>query len=712
MRAPGRGRGTTAARVLAVLLTGLLAARLWYLQVPMSEHYQRLAADNRVQELVVPAARGQILDVQGRPLVRNRTELVVSADYHALAEQSDGGEEVLRRVAAVLDADPGELRDRTRLCGDGVPRPCWPGSPYQPVTLAEDVEPRRAMQIMERREAFPGISAQSHSRREYPYGEYAAQALGYLQPVTEQELVDREEPHTRFTGVEQAGRTGVEAVYDAELRGDPGVRRLAVDRSGAVTGTVGESSPKAGHHLVTSIDAGVQAIAEEALAAGIERSRDAGHPADSGAVVVLDVREGRVVALASAPGYDPDVWHGGIDEESYTRLLSPEAGEPLLSRAVQGGYPPASTFKVASLAAAVADGYPLDGTYDCPGSYRVGDREFANYGGGGHGSLTLHEAIVLSCNTVFYRFAHEQWLRDGGERPDPDPADPMTAMAKRFGFGEPTGIDLPDEAAGRVPDRRWKQEHWENTREEACDRAEHGYPEVEDPDRARYLRSVAREHCAEGDEWRAGDAANFAIGQGDLLVTPLQLARAYAAVANGGTLHEPRIGRALLAADGSAVVPIAPGAARELEVEDRTLAYLRDALSAVPGEGTGAGAFAGFPLDELPVAGKTGTATLVGQRESAWFASYAPADAPRFAVVALLSQGGTGGTYAAPVVREVYEGVYGLSAVGSAPGEEGEDAGPALPQGVLPEELPRVRPDGTITAPGGAPAAAVVGVAD
>ncbi|MDS1271119.1 penicillin-binding protein 2 [Lipingzhangella sp. LS1_29] len=686
---PGRGRGgILAVQIVAVALLLALTGRLWYLQVPMHEHYRERAAENRIQELVVPAVRGSVLDAAGRPLVQNRSELVVSGDYHELAAREDGGDEVLRRLAELLDEPYAQLRKRTRLCGPDVQRPCWPGSPHQPITLAEDVSPQRALQILERQEDFPGISAQQQAVRDYPLAESAAQILGYLQPVTEEELAERDELRTAFTGVDQVGRDGLEAQYDRELRGEPGLRRLAVDTHGNVTQTLSDDAPVPGSHLVTSLDSEVQRVAEEALRDGIQRAQDAGDPADSGAAVVMDVRDGSVLALASVPSYDPSVWDGGIDQDTYEELLGEEAGQPLTSRAVHGEYPPASTFKVSSLAAAVAGGASLDGTYGCPSSYQVGDRAFENYESSSYGSISLHQSIVVSCNTVFYRFAHEQWRADGGTDPTGDPDDHMVRTAEDFGFGEPTGIDLPSEAGGRIPGREWKQEYWEATREESCTAAEEGYPDVDDPVHERYLRAVAAEHCSDGYVWRAGDAANFSIGQGDVLVTPLQLARAYAAIANGGTLYEPRLGRALVSADGSEVQEIEPREAGQLPVDDTTLGYLQRALADVPEAGTAAGAFADFPLEQFPVAGKTGTATQTGYEPSAWFASYAPADEPRLAVVAYVAEGGTGGSVAAPVVRDIYTQLYG---------QDGTDG--VLPGGEPLVELPEVQPDGSVEAP-------------
>ncbi|SHJ87001.1 penicillin-binding protein 2 [Nocardiopsis flavescens] len=685
---PRLGRtGLVLAQVLVVALFAALGVRLWYLQVPMADHYRELAVANHHQRLVVPATRGQILDATGRPMVSNRTELVVSADYHELLGMDDGGQRVLSDLSGVLDVPVEELQQRMRLCGPEVERPCWPGSPYQPVTLAEDIDPSVALQIMESSDDFPGVTAQAQAVREYPNGARAGQILGYLQPVTQEELEAREELRTQFTGIDQVGRDGLEAIYDAELRGTAGVRTLGVNNHGEVMDVISDQQPEAGMHIVTHLDMGVQKIVEEALAEGMEAARPR-YRADSGAAIVMDVRNGGIVAMASLPTYDPAIWQGGIDQRKFDELLSAEAGEPLLSRAVQGQYPPGSTFKVSSLSAAVENGYSLRSTYACPGSVNIAGQNYENYAGGGHGTLSLHQAIVVSCNTIFYNFGYQLWVKDGGLEPEGEPREAMAEMARGYGFGAPTGIDLPYETSGRIPDREWKRTFWEETRENNCRRGEEGYPDIAktDPSHASYLKLLAYEQCVEGFQWRANEAVNFAIGQGDVLVSPLQLVRAYAAIANGGTLYEPRVARALVSADGEVVREIEPVVAGRVPVGDETIAYLQDALEEVTKTGTGGGAFGDFPQDEVSIAGKTGSADAQNRQVSSWFVSYAPADDPRFAVVVFVSQGGTGGVTSAPIARKIYEGIYGF----------GDRGGPALPGGEPRADLPVVRPDGSI----------------
>ncbi|MEV3921718.1 penicillin-binding protein 2 [Actinomadura coerulea] len=675
--------------VLVAALLLVLIGRMWALQVLEGEHYRAVAAENRTRDIVVPATRGMILDDRGRPLVRNRSALVVSVDRTTLSRQKDGGQTVLKRLAAVLGTSEEEMAKRIRLCGPGIKRPCWPGSPYQPIPVEDHVDPKRALQIMERQEDFPGITAQVQAVRDYPQPEGArpAQLLGYLQPVTQEELDKRKGLKvTGYSGVDLVGRDGLEAQYDSALSGEPGFRKVLVDSQGRVTGTAQEQPPTAGSNLVTSIDAGVQGAAEDALKHAIDGARKQGRPADAGAAVVMDVRTGRMVAMASYPTYDPGIWTGGISQDEYDALLGKKQGEPLISRVTQGMFAPGSTFKISSVSAAVEDGNSLTGTYDCPGSYNVGNRAFRNFEGEELGAMSLHTALVKSCDTIFYRFAYQEWQRDGGMKPKKNPSDPMVKMARNYGFGSRTGVDLPSESEGRIPDRGWKKDFWDVTKAANCKGAKTGYPEVAktDPARAAYLKAVATENCTEGYVWRPGDAANFSVGQGDVLVTPLQLVRAYAAVANGGRLLTPRLGVAVVRPDGSIVRRIDAPQPRRLPVEGKVLKYIRESLAEVPKSGTASGAFSGFDFKRVDVGGKTGTAEVYGKQDTSWFASFGPVDKPRFAVVAMVSQGGQGAQTSAPAVREIWEAMYGT-----------KDRKAILQDGRLPSELPRIPAEGT-----------------
>jgi penicillin-binding protein 2 len=514
--------------------------------------------------------------------------------------------------------------------------------------------------------------------RDYPRGTLAAHLLGYLGPISPEETGTPEYEGVAATAL--VGRAGVEATYDEALRGRDGVTRLLVDRTGNVAGTEGRTPPRSGDTLVLSIDTKVQAIAEKALQSGIDRARSlrargSGLPlvADSGSVVVLEAKTGRVVALASYPSYDPAVFVGGASPQAYAELVDEERGAPLVFRAIQGAYAPASTFKVISTVAAVQSGdYPLDGRFPCPGVY--GPTGQRNFDSAALGFVDLRQSLVKSCDTVYYKFGYEQWQRDGGNDPVAKPKDPMVRMAQAFGLGSRTGIDLPSERRGTIADREYKQRLWEETRANRCKGAVN-------PELSESRRRANAEYCEDGNRYRGGDATNFAIGQGDTLVTPLQLATVYAAIANGGKVLEPHVGRALLSPTG-AVREIAPKVRATVPVDQEVLSFVREALAGVtqPG-GTAAGAFADSPVT---VAGKTGTGEVSGKQDTSWFASFAPAEAPELVVVGMVSQGGTGGTVAAPMVREVYDGIYG-------PG--------GLPGGKLASTLPVLRPDGSVATP-------------
>jgi penicillin-binding protein 2 len=519
------------------------------------------------------------------------------------------------------------------------------------------------------------VQADVETIRAYPspYGVNAAHVLGYLGPVNDAELKAQALrlilPEAKLQRTDLVGRAGLEYQYDTLLRGFPGVRKVNVNRSGIVTGTVSETAATPGDYLVTNIDARLQAVVEQQLLAAIYRARSQtetnGTPlrADSGAAVVLDVRTGAVLAMASYPTYDPSIWVGGITNAELKQLLNPINGEPLISRAMQGGYPPGSTFKLSSAAAGLRTGVGPSNLIPCPPALQIGNRAFKNFESESYGAITLSRAIEVSCDTVFYRIAYDNWLRDGGNHPIAEPKDALINMALAFGFGSRTGIDLPSEASGRIETRQLLTDTYKNMKDVYCSRAKSGYPEVAktDPTRAAYLKAIASDNCANGALYRGGDAVNFAIGQGGTLATPLQLAVAYAAIANGGTIYAPQVGKGALKPDGSTVAIFAPKVVGHLPLSQQ-IAYLDSAFQGVVTNGTASGVFVGFPLGTIPVAGKTGTAQMPGKMQpTSWFASFAPVNNPEYAVVMMVSQGNTGAGTSAPSVRSIYEAIYGIT---------------------------------------------------
>jgi penicillin-binding protein 2 len=646
---------------IVVCLLGTLLGRLTEVQVGQRDDYLRAAATVNTRQVVQPSVRGRILDAGGKPLVDNVSAATVTIERGTLLAADDEGRDLVTRVATVLGLPPEQLWGRTRPCGtSGAPRApaCFNGSPYQPIPVATGVDERRALSLLEQPGRFPGVAVVAEPVRHYPHpgGVNASQLLGYLGRATGEEVSTSA---GRIAATDLVGRAGLEGQYDAVLRGVNGRTTLSVDPRGVVTGRLSGTDPVTGDDVVTHLSAPIQAASERALADAVAAARRAGQRADSGAAVVVDVTNGAVVASASYPTYEPEVWTGGISQRDLDAITDPAAGTPLVNRATSSLFPPASTFKVVSLPAAIEAGNSLTGTYDCGSSYRVGNRDFQNYESRAYGRIGLRRAVVISCDTIFYQFAYHSWLAQGGLSAATDTRDPFVSMARAFGLGRATGVDLPGESAGRIPDRQWKQATWAATRTQTCAHARTGYPDVAatDPARAAYLKALAVENCASGFQLRPGDAANFAIGQGDIAVTPLQMAQVYAAIANGGTLWRPQLAAAVRTPDGRTVRTMAPQRAGTVPLGATMRAFLDDALRGVVVEGTAAGAFEGFPLATYPVAGKTGTGEVFGQQATSWFASYGPATAPRYAVVVVVNQGGTGGATAAPAVRAIWDAI-------------------------------------------------------
>lgn len=637
-----------------VLLVSVLLGRLTQVQVVAPA--ARGAGPTRVLE--VPALRGEILAADGQVLVDNRATTTVTLSRTVLLNSKDGGRALLQRVAAALHQPYTVLLQRTTLCGTNgsAPAPkCFTGSAQAPIPLAQNVAPTTALALVQRPELYPGISVVDEPERWYPMsgGLNAAQVLGYL---TRSSSTDVRDPGTSPL----VGTSGLERQYETALSGRPGQQRVSIDGRGAVTGIASTTPATPGENLVTHLVPSIQLAAERSLARSIVADRKRGNPADNGAAVVLDVRTGAVLAAASYPTYDPRVWSGGISSAELAALEKPSAQAPLVDKVTAGTWAPASTFKVVSLPAAFALGGTKTRLYDCSPSFLVGDRVFHNDAGTPVGQITLRRAVTISCDTVFYRFAYQSWLAQGGLSNRNDAHDPFVRFAHQYGFGRPTGIDLPGEASGLVPDRAQQAASWAATRAVTCKAARTGYPQVTDKARRKYLTEVAKENCATGYLYQPGDEANFAIGQGSVAVTPLQLAVAYAAVANGGTLWTPHVGAALQTAEGRTVRRIAPRKAGSIGVSAGVLAYLRSALRQVLTKGTAANSFAGFPLKSYPIDAKTGTGEVLGKYSTAWFATFGPATMPRYAVVAVVAQGGSGNNGASQIARGIWDALIKL----------------------------------------------------
>jgi penicillin-binding protein 2 len=661
-RAFHRGRrnvsiGPTWTLIVVVLaLGGILLARLVQWQALEQGDLTRQAAQANTREVREPALRGRILDANGDPWAGNGATTVVTVDPGALAESEDEGRALIDRVARGLEMDPAVLWGRTRLCGtEGAPAPprCFSGSPFRPVVIARDVEPVTALSLVERPEDFPGVRVQSQPIRDYPADDVnAAHLLGYLGVPSEEEVATADPPLSPDAVV---GRAGLEAVYDAELRGQPQRTVLSVDPRGIVTGEVSREPAVPGLDLRTHLDPQIQSRTETVLRQTVRAARAGGRPASAAAGLVMRVEDGAVLAAASWPTYDPAIWASGISSADYEALVDAEGGQPLVNRVIAETYPPASTFKAFSLPAALASGVDPEQEYSCPGAVQIAGTRFTNFRSRAYGELDLQRILEVSCDTVFYRWAYDSWTDLGGLSAERDLRDPYILLAEDVGFGRRSGIDLPGEVTGTVPGRRTSREAWERDKEQICERAERGYPEVRNRQRRTFLERSATENCAEGWQYRAGDAVNFAIGQGDLAVTPVQLASAYAAVANGGTVWSPQVAAGTQRLDGTPVEDFPAQRAGRVFWDEEALEVVRRGLLGVNTDGTGAPAFEGFDLQSYPVAGKTGSAEALGARSTAWYASYGPAPEPEYVVVVLVEEGGIGGEVAAPAARQIWE---------------------------------------------------------
>ena len=677
--------------VVQILIVSLLLAllgRLFYLQIAAGPKYRDAALSIQSRDVVAPANRGLIVDSSGVPLALNKVGLAITIDRIEIDKQPDKGVAVMQRLAKLLKLNYNDVFTNTRLCGElpvGQRAGCWTGSRYQPIPITKEADPDIALQIVERPDQFPGVDAQPISIRSYPglVDVNAAHVLGYVGPLTEDDLANSSKQYFRS---ESIGKAGLEIQYDSYLRGVPGIRTLIVDRKEVITRESQNTKPVAGDHLVTSLDIRLQAAAEKALEDAVKRGRANGYTSDSGAAVVMDIRTGRILALASYPTYDPNAFEKGLTVQQASDLFSEKKSVPALNRALQGLFAPASTFKTVSVVAAAAAGYDLQASYNCPSEVQVGTRAFQNYDSKNQGRMNMKKAVAVSCDTIWYKIAFDEWLRDGGLRPKSSPNDYFFKAAEAFQITEKVGIDLPSESKSRLADRDYKKSWFEQNKDFYCNYKTRATKAQQTP----FLIQLAAENCVDGDKVRAGDAVNFSIGQGDTVVTPLKLTQMYAAIGNGGTIWQASIAKAIVKTDGTVIKTIAPNKLGTLTTAPSTVKFLQGALREVVVSGTGAGVFAGFPVE---VSGKTGTGQVFGRNpngtlkdDTSWFASYAPSKKPRFAVVMMVGQGGFGASTSGVGVRQIYEAIFGVKGNKVVPGAA------IYPNGKPPTDLPKISP--------------------
>ncbi len=590
--------------IVFIAALGILLLRAWSMQILAAEEFASAAEENRVTEILVDAPRGRILDRNGEPLLTNRSTLGVTVEPSA---QED--EEMLYRLSVVLDMPYEEVMERVLSKREAA---------LQPRLIGVDVPMSTVAYLAEHAHEYPGVEVSVMPAREYPFGTLAAHVLGYIGEISEEGLKSPE--MERYVLGDIVGKAGAERQFESVLRGDKGYRRLEVDAVGKVRRVIEEGDPVPGQDVMLTLDVEVQQVAEEALENALKDSHaDDYVNARAGAAVALDVRTGEVLAMASVPTYDPALFIGGISASDWEALNAEKSEYPLNNRVIQASYPPASTFKAITGLAGLEYGVTsLGHSYYCAGRWTKMGEDWAKYcwNRRGHGAIGFTRGIADSCNVVFYEIGYEFYKRDKEE---------LQAFSRRFGLGSRLGIDLPGEVEGRVPDAAWKAQY------------NLDYPEYR--------------------MWLPGDTVNVSIGQGDLLTTPLQMAAVFAGIANGGDVMRPHVLKEVLDAKGQSMHTVEPEVAFSTGVSDAHLRTMHQALLAVTEQGTGASAFRGFGER---VAGKTGTATVAGRDEYAWFTAYAPAGDPRYAVAVVIEQGGHGGAVAAPAARQILSALLGL----------------------------------------------------
>jgi penicillin-binding protein 2 len=632
---------------LAIAVFATLFLRLWSLQILNGEQLLRASQNNQLRDVRIQAPRGPILDRNGQKLVTNTPGLAVQIRITDLPKKRHVRLRELRALAHVVQVPALQIGATIRRHRN---------DPLTPVKVKDNVPKALAMYIQERSEDYPGVQIVRSYLRYYPYRELAAHVLGYVSEISADQL--KSLSNQGYRGGDTIGQTGIESHYDSYLRGAPGLAELRVDSLGRPIGSVvTRTPPRSGDAVRLTLDVKLQKAAEGALRYGIDRARNSAcygcWNANGGAIVALDPRDGSIRALASFPTYRPSLYVGrvrqsALDAAGLTSRSARSMNYPALDRAIQASYPPGSTFKPVTALAAMQEHIlqPYE-SLACTGTYEKNGQTFKNWDPFVNEAMTLPTALARSCDTYFYQVGYRFY----GMPADRGPR--LQAWASRFGFGQRTGIDLGSESSGLLPTPDWRKK--------------------------TFTRKTDPGHWQIDSLWKPGDSIQLAIGQKDLLVTPMQMARFYAMVANGGKLVTPHL---LLDVEQPSsngqpgrVVPTAPPPAPEqTNVDAQALAVVREGLYEATHStlGTSSAIFGSFPV---PISGKTGTAEkLIDPGDGyprnfnqSWWCGYGPSDSPDLVVCALIENGGHGGDAAAPAALKVFEAFFGKQATQTGP---------------------------------------------
>ena len=578
--------------LLVLLVFTFLTYRLWTLQILQGQRYTVMSEHNRIRLERVPAVRGMVFDRKNRLLINSRP----SFDVRYLADDSRDRETTLRRLAEMVDGNEERFLEAVHHSK---------GS--KGVTLVRDVDWPSVVAVETHRPDLPGVYVSVRARRSYLTDQMTSHVLGYLGEINTRQL--RELRRRGYRSGDEIGQAGLEKRWERHLAGRSGGEKVEVDATGRKVRVIDRHKATPGHNVVLTLDMDIQRVAYAAL-------KD-----KEGAIVVLDVNTGAVLALVSTPAFDPNSFARGMTPGEW-RQLAADSENPLHNRALQGHFPPGSTFKIVTALAGLQEGVisPKQ-TLFCGGSYKVGNRVLRDWKKYGHGHMNMHQALVQSCDVYFYQLAQRLGV------------DKIARYARRFGFGAPTGIDLDGESPGLVPDRAWKRRRF-------------------------------------GQPWYPGETPLVAIGQGFLGVTPLQMASLLATVANGGTVYRPWFVKQVLSPEGEVMEEYGPVRSGTVDMKPGNLALVRRALFDVVHGRRGTGKRARSEI--VDIAGKTGTAQIAEMRgeavksedlpyvvrDHAWFVAYAPAEKPEIAVATLVEHGGHGGATAAPITKKVVEAYF------------------------------------------------------
>jgi len=600
-----------------IILVAVIALRLYFLQVMSGQIFAQEASELMLRSVNVAAPRGNIYDRNGKILVRSIPVPALAVDPRIVG----GNEETIKILSDKLNISRHTIKEKINKSNISY---------LERIILKQGIDYETMIFFKENSSKFPGVEIINVFLREYEYGSLAAHILGYTGEIDEERL-NMSRYSVGYEGGDLIGLTGVEEIYEQMLKGNKGKITYEVDPLGRPRSIIEEVLYSSGNDLYLTIDIDIQKEIEEILAASILEIREKKLPRSdeyykvpAGSVVLMSAQNGEVLAMASYPTYDPSVFTGGISSKDWAYLNDPENLFPLNNRAVMG-YAPGSAFKIVPAYAGLAEKIINTSRYiSCAGTWYGMGHDFPKecWAKSGHGPLNIFGAIKNSCDIFFYQLSYELFLKNNNKD------ELLQKYCRIFGYGALTGIDISAEGSGVIPDKDWKKEYF----------------------KGQTAKTI----------WFPGDTVNMAIGQGDILVTPLQTALSYSILINRGLKYTPHVAMEIKSPGGETIINLSDKEPEDLYLEADYIDVIEEGLVQVVNSGTAAGRFAGFPLKEIPIAGKTGTAEVWGKQDSAWFVCYAPVENPEYIIVVMLEEAGGGSSSAAPVARKILNYLYGI----------------------------------------------------